>query len=182
MATRRAALKATLDSVPDTNTDRIDTLTTRIANLDARLMELDAAIDNLNTRIEDLNARVLQLEEITVRLQDRITRLENRCAAAGIDPNTGQMTDGSGGTTTSQVVLSYLHADHLGRPAFATDTAGTIIWDGGITTPFGMQIETMGAVTQSLMFPGQYQDEETGLYQNWTRTYDPTLGHTCRVI
>ncbi|RKQ69139.1 RHS repeat-associated protein [Litorimonas taeanensis] len=34
----------------------------------------------------------------------------------------------------------------------------------------------MGAVTQSLMFPGQYADEETGYYDNWHRTYDPALG------
>ena len=74
------------------------------------------------------------------------------------------------------MVLNYLHADHLGRPAFATDTAGEIVWDGGITTPFGVQIETMGALTQNLMFPGQYEDEETGFYYNWHRTYDPTLG------
>jgi len=32
--------------------------------------------------------------------------------------------------------LTFLHADHLGRPVFATDTDGEIVWDGGITTPF----------------------------------------------
>ena len=26
------------------------------------------------------------------------------------------------------------------------------------------------------MFPGQYEDEETGFYYNWHRTYEPTLG------
>jgi len=85
-------------------------------------------------------------------------------------------TIGTQGNGTATSELSYLHADHLSRPAFATDSSGTVIWDGGITTPFGMQVETMGALTQSLMFPGQYQDEETGCFDNWHRTYDPTLG------
>ncbi|RKQ69134.1 RHS repeat-associated protein [Litorimonas taeanensis] len=73
-------------------------------------------------------------------------------------------------------LIPNLHADHLGRPTHATDVAGQVVWEGGITTPFGLQLSAMGAVTQSLMFPGQYADEETGYYDNWHRTYDPTLG------
>lgn len=72
--------------------------------------------------------------------------------------------------------ISYLHTDHLGRPAFATDTSGATIWDGGISTPFGIQVASLGAATQKLMFPGQYADEETGYSDNWHRTYDPALG------
>ena len=54
-------------------------------------------------------------------------------------------------------------------------------WDGGITTPFGIQITALAAQTQALMFPGQYEDAETTgagvtLSHNWHRTYDPTLG------
>ena len=72
--------------------------------------------------------------------------------------------------------LYYLHADHLGRPQYATDTAGAVFWDGGAATPFGEGVSTAGAVSQQLMFPGQYADDETGLSDNWHRTYDPTLG------
>ena len=44
-----------------------------------------------------------------------------------------------------------------------------------------MQLETLGALTQNLMFPGQYEDLDTEgagvtLSHNWHRTYDPTLG------
>ena len=105
-----------------------------------------------------------------------------RCTANG-----GQAAP-AGAANDNEMVLNYLHADHLGRPVFATDTAGEIVWgefrivpanqfwSNGITTPFGVQIETMGALTQNLMFLGQYEDEETGFYYNWHRTYDPALG------
>jgi len=51
----------------------------------------------------------------------------------------------------------------------------------GITTPFGITMAGLGAQTQALMFPGQYEDAETTgagvtLSHNWHRTYDPTLG------
>jgi len=72
--------------------------------------------------------------------------------------------------------LHFIHTDHLGRPTFVTDPSGTSVWDGGITTPFGVSLNTVGAFTQNLMFPGQYRDEETGYDQNWNRTYDPELG------
>jgi len=77
--------------------------------------------------------------------------------------------------------VTFLHSDHLGRPKFATNADGDVVWDEGITTPFGIQITAMAAQTQALMFPGQYQDLETTgagvtLSHNWHRTYDPTLG------
>ncbi len=82
------------------------------------------------------------------------------------------------------------HADHLGRPVFATDSTGAVKWDAGTPTPFGdaandnaafgEAVQTAGAFAQRLMFPGQYQDNETGtdivLSHNHHRTYDPTLG------
>ena len=66
--------------------------------------------------------------------------------------------------------LHFIHTDHLGKQTFVTDTFGTSVWDGGITTPFGVSLNTVGAFTQRLMFPGQYEDEETGYDQNWNRT------------
>ncbi len=172
---RRDDLQTTLAGVPVTNVIRIDTLTARIADLDARLAELDGIIAGLTERVKELEARQTTLTEVIATISERITRLETRCESVGIDPVTGEGPDGQPATEMG-VVLSYLHADHLGRPAFATDSSGEIIWDGGITTPFGLEIETMGALTQNLMFPGQYKDEETGFYHNWHRTYDPTLG------
>jgi len=78
----------------------------------------------------------------------------------------------------------------LGRPVFTTNIDGAVIWDVGTPTPFGDDastnaafgeaVQTAGAFAQRLMFPGQYQDAETGtdivLSHNHHRTYDPTLG------
>ena len=45
--------------------------------------------------------------------------------------------------------LYYLHADHLGRPQFATDTSGAVVWDmGGEVTPFGDSVNLAGAFAQ----------------------------------
>lgn len=59
--------------------------------------------------------------------------------------------------------VTFLHSDHLGRPKFATNANGEVVWDEGITTPFGVQITALAAQTQALMFPGQYQDLEPKL-------------------
>ena len=72
-------------------------------------------------------------------------------------------------------VVYFLHADHIGRPQYATTQDGSVIWSDGIKTPFGEAVTTAGAFTQNLMFPGQYEDAETGLSHNWHRTYDSVL-------
>ena len=50
---------------------------------------------------------------------------------------------------TGEDGLHFIHTDHLGKPTFVTDTFGTSVWDGGITTPFGVSLNTVGAFTQS---------------------------------
>ena len=120
-----------------------------------------------------LESEIVTLELDSTELQTELAALEQRCLDAGVG------TSGTGGEDPDAprpLTLSLLHADHLGRPMVATDINGATIWDGGITTPFGVQVSTMGAITQSLMFPGQYADPETGLSDNWHRTYDPELG------
>ena len=41
--------------------------------------------------------------------------------------------------------------------------------------PFGIAAPT-GSVTVALRYPGQYHEAETGLFQNWNRTYDKASG------
>lgn len=70
----------------------------------------------------------------------------------------------------------YYHNDHLGTPRKLTDANGATVWlaEYGV---FGMaQVDSTSTITNNLRFPGQYYDEETGLYYNWNRYYDPEAG------
>jgi len=81
---------------------------------------------------------------------------------------------------TNPPVVYYFHTDHLNTPRVVTDTAGNIRWRW-LAEPFGTTApETnpsgLGVFTQPLRFPGQYADAESGLSDNWHRTYDSTIG------
>ncbi|MEM6412444.1 MAG: RHS repeat-associated core domain-containing protein, partial [Pseudomonadota bacterium] len=71
-------------------------------------------------------------------------------------------------------VVYFIRTDHIGRPVFATDSAGTKIWEASYT-PFG-EVETTTGSPIALRFPGQWFQSESGLHQNWMRDYDPTTG------
>lgn len=65
--------------------------------------------------------------------------------------------------------------DHLGAPVALFDEAGRIAWKA--------QLDLYGVARTDVMkthcpwrFPGQYEDEETGLYYNRFRYYDPSIG------
>ena len=77
--------------------------------------------------------------------------------------------------------LLYLHADHLNTPRIATNPTGIVVWrwEGaafGNTTPNEDPDGDRQVTTINLRFPGQYYDQETGLYYNWNRYYDPKIG------
>ena len=78
--------------------------------------------------------------------------------------------------------MTYLHANHLGAIEAATNTAGEVVWQASYA-PFGaVKIKTklgehrQTALKLNLRLPGQYEDDETGLFYNDHRYYDPTLG------
>ncbi|MBW1816632.1 MAG: RHS domain-containing protein [Deltaproteobacteria bacterium] len=65
--------------------------------------------------------------------------------------------------------------DHLGTPQKLIDSTGAIVWSG-LYDSFGIfQVET-SQVANNLRFPGMYADNETGLYYNFHRYYDPITG------
>ena len=78
--------------------------------------------------------------------------------------------------------FAYYHHDHLGTPIQATDKNGFVVWSAqynvygqaSITTP-AASIDR-STITSRLRFPGQVEDEETGLHYNWHRYYDPDNG------
>ena len=71
--------------------------------------------------------------------------------------------------------LYYVHNDHLGTAQVITDQTQQIVWKANYQ-PFGDVELEVNNVDFPLRFPGQYYDEETGLYYNYYRDYDPTAG------
>lgn len=69
--------------------------------------------------------------------------------------------------------IHYYHCDHLGTPLELLDESGKPVWAArykawGRILPSGCR-----EVEQPLRFQGQYEDEETGLFYNRHRYYDP---------
>ena len=76
----------------------------------------------------------------------------------------------------SQSILA-IHSDHRGAPVALTDERGRLAWQARVG-PWGtatVQAKSGGAGT-NLRLPGQYFDAETGLHDNWHRSYDPRRG------
>ena len=167
IATYKAQIVVLKAKIANTNN------TTRIANLRARIATKRARIQSLRTQIDTLKAKRKAHNKKLRKHERRIGILGQERTTLTIELEALQ-SQCEGGETTAG--LYFLHADHLGKTQFATDTTGAIIWDGGITTPFGESLTLASAFTQNLMFPGQYADSETGLSHNWHRTYDPMLG------
>lgn len=78
----------------------------------------------------------------------------------------------------------FIHSDHRAAPLAMTDQSGRFAWSADLNA-WGQttQAKTSAAspaqhhATLNLRLPGHYFDEETGLHDNWHRTYDPTTGH-----
>ncbi|MCU7863842.1 MAG: hypothetical protein KZQ92_07675, partial [Candidatus Thiodiazotropha sp. (ex Lucinoma borealis)] len=77
--------------------------------------------------------------------------------------------------TPQSLELAYLHTDHLGAVIKATDENQAVVWDAQ-RRPFGERTITTAQVEMPLGFPGQYFDQESGLYYNYFRDYDPGTG------
>lgn len=79
--------------------------------------------------------------------------------------------------------LSYVVTDHLGTPKELLSEKGDIVWSakykvwGSITDLFCAANDSDGNKTNcQLRFQGQIEDEESGLYYNRFRYYDPQCG------
>ncbi len=77
--------------------------------------------------------------------------------------------------------LYFVLGDHLGTPAMVTDAEGEPAWSGR-TSAFGRLVSQAGPFSsppgplrQPLRLPGQVADPETGLADNYQRSYDPLV-------
>ncbi len=66
-----------------------------------------------------------------------------------------------------------VRTDHIGRPVFATDLAGSKVWEASYL-PFGGVHVTSG--TPIALIPRPMVPSGIGFHQNWMRDYDPTTG------
>jgi RHS repeat-associated protein len=71
----------------------------------------------------------------------------------------------------------YYLNDHLGSPQEIINDRGEVVWSATLA-PYGRMEATPNAnrVANPVRLPGQYHDEETGLFYNLYRYYSPHLG------
>ncbi|WNG32067.1 hypothetical protein F0U62_45180 [Cystobacter fuscus] len=73
-----------------------------------------------------------------------------------------------------QAFHGILH-DHLETPTAMYDEAGQVVWTASLDTYAAVRVERNESPCP-WRWPGQYEDEETGLYYNRFRYYDPDAG------
>jgi RHS repeat-associated protein len=81
------------------------------------------------------------------------------------------VTSGSGAGST----LYHVHGGHVGQPLRMTSSSKAVVWDVDME-PFGQAAQVVALTDIDLRLPGQWEQFEAGLYQNWWRDYDPTTG------
>ncbi len=71
--------------------------------------------------------------------------------------------------------MHWTHTDHLGRPELVTNTIKQVVWRAkNFHSERGVVQDSIGGYNLGL--PGQYFDDETGLWYNGFRYYDSRLG------
>ena len=83
-------------------------------------------------------------------------------------------------TATPEPAVYFIHTDHLNTPRVIVDRNNAIRWRW-LSEPFGINAaETnpsgLGDLAFNLRMPGQYFDQESGLFYNYFRNYDPSRG------
>ncbi len=80
-----------------------------------------------------------------------------------------------GDIPTTEGQLFYYSSDHLGTAQMITDEQAQVVWQGDYS-PFGKVDVIVDQLENRFRYPGQVVDNESGLFYNWHRFYDPETG------
>ncbi len=85
------------------------------------------------------------------------------------------------GTVDAAGTLQFIQTGPLGQPLIVINASGLVIWRGELA-PFGELVSSAFGPVPEARFLGQWDEAGSGLYQNWHRTYDASLGREARPL
>ena len=79
----------------------------------------------------------------------------------------------------TDVQIEYYYCDNVGTPREITNSKGDLLWEGGYDLLKACVVSDTASekgVKNNIRYQGQYLDDDTGLYYNYYRYYDPDTG------
>ena len=116
---------------------------------------------------------LLRMDQSQPSQEPAVLELKRQLAEAG-EPLPDALREALAEDASDCRYASY-HTDHLGTPLALTDELGKPLWEAS-PDDWAAVSNQQGSTDQPLRFQGQYEDEESGLYYNRHRYYDPKLG------
>lgn len=159
-----------------------------VYNQNQRLIKVMEQTTTRNEQGQEITTTNIKGEYLYNGNGERVKKTVNGQTTYFIFDQQGKLIEESGSSTVSYVSLNgnpyakienttifYIHTDHLGTSQMMTDDQKQLVW-GINAMPFGETLNIAGTASNNLRLPGQYADQETKLYYNYFRDYNPDLG------